>query len=134
MVLGNKKFDMITESEIELIAEGWLQYTRVDSSSREHAKGFQYWDQLLGLALDDPEMAWKVIRVILKRGATEAQIVELASGPFEEVLRAFRANDLRSFSRDDQNLVSILSKYVWWKRIDPEVHDLVKEISAPRRR
>jgi hypothetical protein len=118
----------------EDIAGTWIRYTSLPSEQQDENNPL-FWavETLYHIVENDPENAWKVIRIMTKAGSTDFLLACIAAGPLEDLLKR---HGKRFIDRIEQEAASdpVFKKIlgaVWQNAIPDDVWNRVKAVAGP---
>jgi hypothetical protein len=120
-------------SEIQQIAQTWIEMHRLPEESQEREAKFWAFERLSDLVQEDPEEAWRVIEAMRRLDGTDSILANVAAGPLEDLLVYHGDKFIDRFeilAQSDQQFRKLLGA-VWQNDMSDALWIRVKAIAAP---
>jgi len=127
---------MDTSNERE-IAEAWIKHNHLRRGDRrarlEAIEMSSAYETLNECVRYQPEIAWRVIRLMTSLDSSEIVLANIAAGPLEDLLKhhgEMFIDRVEEATQSDTVFKKMLGA-VWQNTIDQEVWDRVKAVAGP---
>ena len=130
VVFGHEA-NMVEVGSKEEIARSCHTYLLLSDEERTRSDLFRFWDYLffhLATSSESAALTWSIIKDIAGMGLTDAQFIDLAAGPFEEMLVSLSSPLPSLFDEYDVDLARRLASHVWLSHATSSVRDWIARV------